>query len=81
MEIAKNELLRFRTEGGAKQHLTRGKRLLAQLARTEFILVLDDDFVRSPLSCVECMVLHMRSRLHSLSLPFDLLGFPILEDH
>eukprot|EP00971_Amphidinium_carterae_P050275 990647-Amphidinium_carterae.1 len=36
--------------------------------------------VGSPLSCVECMVMHMRSRLHSLSLPFDMLGFPILED-
>ena len=76
---------------------------------TEFVLVLDDDFVRSPLSCLECaleglpeacqkprgMVWHMRSHLHSLTLPFDawhcrganptvpgedLLGFPILED-
>mmetsp|Transcript_2377 Transcript_2377/g.9336 ORF Transcript_2377/g.9336 Transcript_2377/m.9336 type:complete len:1169 (-) Transcript_2377:430-3936(-) len=60
--------------------LSRGKRLLAQWAQTEFVLVLDDDFVRSPLSCMECMLLHMRSRMHSLTLPFDLLGFPILED-
>lgn len=60
--------------------LSRGKRLLAQSAGTEFILVLDDDFVRSPLSCVECMLLHMRSSAHALPLPFDLLGFPILED-
>eukprot|EP00435_Cladocopium_sp_Y103_P061333 s1634_g23.t1 len=42
--------------------------------------VLDDDFVRSPLSCLECMLWHMRSHLHSLTLPFDMLGFPILED-
>ena len=100
--------------------------------------VLDDDFVRSPLSCLECileayvgrvnrphispyeilplrmmkmhaklshhypqpcghtfaaavgwktatsgsfegMLWHMRSHLHSLTLPFDMLGFPILE--
>eukprot|EP00929_Paragymnodinium_shiwhaense_P071015 TRINITY_DN36080_c0_g1_i1.p1 TRINITY_DN36080_c0_g1~~TRINITY_DN36080_c0_g1_i1.p1 ORF type:complete len:1200 (-),score=174.69 TRINITY_DN36080_c0_g1_i1:46-3162(-) len=60
--------------------LSRGKRLLAQLTTTEFVLVLDDDFVRSPLSCIECMLWHMRSRMHSLTLPFDLLGFPILED-
>lgn len=60
--------------------LSRGKRLLIHRVQTEFILVLDDDFVRSPLSCIECMVLHMRSQLHSLTLPFDLLGFPILED-
>ncbi|CAK0852600.1 unnamed protein product [Prorocentrum cordatum] len=60
--------------------LSRGKRLLVQLASTEFILVLDDDFVHSPLSCIECMVWHMRSRFHAYPLPFDLLGFPILED-
>merc|ERR1712232_236556 len=60
--------------------LSRGKRLLAQVTRTEFMLVLDDDFVRSPLSCLECMLLHTRSRLHSRTLPFDMLGFPILED-
>lgn len=60
--------------------LSRGKRLLAQHVDTEFILVLDDDFVRSPLSCIECMVWHMRSQLHSIPLPFDMLGFPILED-
>ena len=60
--------------------LSRGKRLLVQRVRTEFLLVLDDDFVRSPLSCLECMLWHMRSQLHSLTLPFDLLGFPILED-
>ncbi|CAE8723402.1 unnamed protein product [Polarella glacialis] len=60
--------------------LSRGKRLLAESAATEFILVLDDDFVRSPLSCLECMLWHMRSRFHSLTLPFDMLGFPILED-
>jgi len=60
--------------------LSRGKRLLVQLVKTEFVLVLDDDFVRSPLSCLECMLWHMRSRIHSLTLPFDTLGFPILED-
>ena len=60
--------------------LSRGKRLLVQRVDTEFLLVLDDDFVRSPLSCLECMLWHMRSQLHSLTLPFDLLGFPILED-
>ncbi|CAJ1407041.1 unnamed protein product [Effrenium voratum] len=60
--------------------LSRGKKLLVSSVNTEFILVLDDDFVRSPLSCLECMLWHMRSRLHSLTLPFDMLGFPILED-
>ncbi|CAK9107742.1 Protein xylosyltransferase [Durusdinium trenchii] len=60
--------------------LSRGKKLLVSRVETEFILVLDDDFVRSPLSCLECMLWHMRSQLHSLTLPFDLLGFPILED-
>lgn len=60
--------------------LSRGKKLLVSRVETEFILVLDDDFVRSPLSCLECMLWHMRSHLHSLTLPFDMLGFPILED-
>lgn len=60
--------------------LSRGKKLLVLRVETEFILVLDDDFVRSPLSCLECMLWHMRSHLHSLTLPFDMLGFPILED-
>eukprot|EP00439_Symbiodinium_sp_Y106_P036082 s3343_g4.t1 len=60
--------------------LSRGKKLLVHRVQTEFLLVLDDDFVRSPLSCLECMLWHMRSQLHSLTLPFDLLGFPILED-
>eukprot|EP00913_Durusdinium_trenchii_P013809 g12966.t1 len=62
--------------------LSRGKKLLVSRVETEFILVLDDDFVRSPLSCLECMLWHMRSQLHSLTLPFDscLCGGAILFD-
>lgn len=60
--------------------LSRGKSLLAKMATTEFVLVLDDDFVHSYHSCLECMLWHMRSRYHSLWRPFDILGFPVVED-
>lgn len=60
--------------------LSRGKTLLTRLAKTEFVLVLDDDFVHSFHSCLECMLWRMRSRYHSLWRPFDILGFPVLED-
>merc|ERR1712194_213371 len=60
--------------------LSRGKSLLIEMVKTEFVLVLDDDFVHSFHSCLECMVFRMRSRLHSQWKPFDIVGFPILED-
>lgn len=60
--------------------LSRGKSLLAKMAQTEFVLVLDDDFVYSFHSCLECMMWRMRSQFHSLWKPFDILGFPVLED-
>eukprot|EP00928_Gymnodinium_smaydae_P052620 TRINITY_DN3663_c0_g2_i2.p1 TRINITY_DN3663_c0_g2~~TRINITY_DN3663_c0_g2_i2.p1 ORF type:complete len:1136 (+),score=204.34 TRINITY_DN3663_c0_g2_i2:476-3409(+) len=60
--------------------LSRGKSLLLAAANTEFVLVLDDDFVFSFHSCLECMLWRMRSRHHSQWRPFDILGFPILED-
>lgn len=59
--------------------LANGKSLLARMVQTEFLLVLDDDFTRSPLSCLECMLLRMRSSIHSTA-PFDMIGFPVLED-
>eukprot|EP00929_Paragymnodinium_shiwhaense_P094414 TRINITY_DN5498_c0_g1_i1.p1 TRINITY_DN5498_c0_g1~~TRINITY_DN5498_c0_g1_i1.p1 ORF type:complete len:1216 (-),score=268.76 TRINITY_DN5498_c0_g1_i1:8-3655(-) len=60
--------------------LSRGKSLLVSMAKTEFVLVLDDDFVYNFHSCLECMLWRMRSRYHSQWRPFDILGFPILED-
>eukprot|EP00927_Polykrikos_kofoidii_P043793 TRINITY_DN37894_c0_g1_i1.p1 TRINITY_DN37894_c0_g1~~TRINITY_DN37894_c0_g1_i1.p1 ORF type:complete len:1211 (+),score=172.41 TRINITY_DN37894_c0_g1_i1:158-3790(+) len=60
--------------------LSRGKSLLASLSQTEFVLVLEGDFVNSFHSCLECMLLRMRSELHSQWRPFDIVGFPILDD-
>ncbi|KAF4676957.1 hypothetical protein FOL47_004199 [Perkinsus chesapeaki] len=61
--------------------LSRGKSLLISLVETEFVLVLDDDFVRSYHSCLECMLWRMRSKIHSAQWrPLDIVGFPVLED-
>jgi len=60
--------------------LSRGKSLLLKHTTTELVLVLDDDFVHAFHSCLECMVWRMRSRYHSLWRPFDIVGFPVLED-
>lgn len=60
--------------------LSRGKTLLIEMTKTEFVLVLDDDFTHSMHSCVECMLWKMRSRHYSLWKPFDILGFPVQED-
>ncbi|CEM16720.1 unnamed protein product [Vitrella brassicaformis CCMP3155] len=59
--------------------LARAKNLLVSLITTEFTLVLDDDFVTSPHTCVECMLEKMTNQLH-LGHPFDIVGFPIRED-
>ena len=60
--------------------LSRGKSFLISQVTTEFVLVLDDDFVFTYSTCVECMILKMKSRLHSALLPLDIVGIPILED-
>eukprot|EP00397_Hematodinium_sp_SG-2012_P004248 GEMP01004259.1.p1 GENE.GEMP01004259.1~~GEMP01004259.1.p1 ORF type:complete len:1060 (+),score=211.55 GEMP01004259.1:149-3328(+) len=60
--------------------LSRGKMFLTSAVTTEFILILDDDFVLSTHSCLECMALHLRSNWHSHLLPLDIIGFPVLED-
>ena len=60
--------------------LSRGKSFLISRVTTEFVLVLDDDFVFTFSTCVECMILKMKSRLHSAVLPLDIVGIPILED-
>ena len=60
--------------------LSRGKSFLISKVTTEYVLVLDDDFTASFDSCLECMIMRMRSRLHSAVLPIDILCVPILED-
>ena len=60
--------------------LSQGKTRLAQLVETQYLLVLDDDFVRTPHTCIECMLAKMFSNWHTSFLPLDLVGFPVLED-
>ena len=54
--------------------LSQGKTRLTELTTTEFLLVLDDDFVRTPHTCIECMMQKMYSNWHSAFLPLDLVG-------
>ena len=60
--------------------LSRGKSFLISTVTTEFVLVLDDDFTASFNTCIECLVLRMKSKSHSAVLPLDIVGFPVLED-
>ena len=61
--------------------LSRGKEFAISKVETEFILVLDDDFVLGFNSCIECLISRMSSRTHSAAwLPLDIVGFPVLED-
>ena len=60
--------------------LSRGKSFSISKVYTEFVLVLDDDFTASFATCIECLLLRMKSKLHSALLPFDIIGFPVLED-
>ena len=60
--------------------LSQGKTFLTNVTATELVLILDDDFVLTPHTCLECMALHLRSQWHEKGLPLDLIGFPVLED-
>ena len=60
--------------------LSRGKSFLISTVDTEFVLVLDDDFTLGFNSCIECLVIKLKSRLQSSVLPLDIVGFPVLED-
>ncbi|CAD7972399.1 unnamed protein product [Amoebophrya sp. A25] len=60
--------------------LSQGKTRLTELSKTEYLLILDDDFVRTHHTCIECMLAKMYSYWHTSFLPLDLVGFPVLED-
>ena len=60
--------------------LSQGKTRLSELAQTSYLLILDDDFVRTHHTCIECMLAKMYSYWHTSFLPLDLVGFPVLED-
>ena len=60
--------------------LSRGKQFLISKVATDFVLVLDDDFTLSFNTCIECLLWRLKSQVHSAVLPFDIVGFPLLED-
>ncbi len=70
--------------------LSQGKTRLTQLVQdgipslgvpgTPYVLILDDDFVRTHHTCIECMLGKMVSNWHTSFLPLDLVGFPVQED-
>ncbi|CAD7952239.1 unnamed protein product [Amoebophrya sp. A120] len=60
--------------------LSQGKTRLTNLVTTKYLLILDDDFVRTHHTCIECMLAKMYSYWHTSFLPLDLVGFPVLED-
>ena len=60
--------------------LSQGKTRLTELTQTNFVMILDDDFVRTHHTCLECMLAKMYSNWHTSFLPLDLIGFPVQED-